>query len=170
MFGVTAVTQVFALRNGLGCGLTICVLFCRSYTSIKTFTLRRKMVMGGAVETESAAGLGGRALSQGQWLEPELSGAGTEYPPGRHTGSPGSLTTDSEASRQVSAAGPPLPTPWNILTPPLPHLLPDRRPGQGQAEWPAHGRHTDGRHRRSFIRKCIQPVGTEHLLRSRLHL
>lgn len=82
MFGVTAVTQVFALRHGLGCGLTICVLFCRSYTSIKTFTLRRKMVMGGAVETESAAGLGGRALSQGQWLEPELSGAGTEYPPG----------------------------------------------------------------------------------------
>lgn len=54
-FGFTAITQALALQNGLGCGLRVCELFCRSYTSIKTFTLRRKMVMRGAVETVQLA-------------------------------------------------------------------------------------------------------------------
>lgn len=141
MFGFAAVTQVFALRNGLGCGLTICVLFCRSYTSIKTFTLRRKMVMGGAAEKCSWPR---GSCSKGQWLEPELSGAGTQYPPGPthwEPCEPDDRLQNLPPSRRGRPHSPHTLERSRSSTPPLASRQ-EARPGTSRvaSAWQAHGR------------------------------
>lgn len=84
--------------------------------------------MGGAVETESAAGLGGRALRGRGWtLGSPGQGPGTHQ--GRHTGAPEMRRHTPKPPAKVArpAPLPGQPGTFSLHAP----LLPDRAPGQG---------------------------------------